>query len=325
MASLAIVSPGYPVMQGGVTHHTARIHSNWSAQGHDVRVVSEAIANAPSLRVVEQADATLIQYVPFLYSRRGLSSSPMEFARRSRRSVSFIHETWVPPTRLPWKVLSPLQKKKTLGLVANSDVSVTPVPRWADEIGASLLRVGATSPGATVSDAGGGGVAVFSPFAAGLNWEWIGSALDHLSLHDRFTVVGSSLHEAEKDGAIARHIRPGWGWTGFLSSDDIPFRLAAFDLILAPFIDGLTGRRTSAMAALQVGVPLVSSDGHLADDLFRDVVEMPSSEEDFIHAVERSIASTSGAQRSAIRSWYAEHLSSEKLDKELLQHMVAKR
>jgi len=37
------------------------------------------------------------------------------------------------------------------------------------------------------------------------------------------------------------------------------------DLLMAPFLDGLSGRRASALAAMEHGVPVVTTRGHLYD------------------------------------------------------------
>jgi glycosyltransferase involved in cell wall biosynthesis len=46
--------------------------------------------------------------------------------------------------------------------------------------------------------------------------------------------------------------------------------LSAADLFLAPFSDGVSARRSSAMSALQHGVPVLTTDGPLTDSLLRD-------------------------------------------------------
>ena len=45
--------------------------------------------------------------------------------------------------------------------------------------------------------------------------------------------------------------------------------LAAADLFVAPFVDGVSTRRTTLMAALQHGLPVVGTDGRLTDDVLR--------------------------------------------------------
>jgi glycosyltransferase involved in cell wall biosynthesis len=56
---------------------------------------------------------------------------------------------------------------------------------------------------------------------------------------------------------------------GRLSDQELAAKLAASDIFLAPLIDGVTTRRTSVMAALQHGLPVVGTDGPLTDDDLR--------------------------------------------------------
>jgi len=46
--------------------------------------------------------------------------------------------------------------------------------------------------------------------------------------------------------------------------------LAACDLLLQPYPDGISARRGSAMAGLALGVPTVTNQGHLSEPLWRD-------------------------------------------------------
>jgi glycosyltransferase involved in cell wall biosynthesis len=58
--------------------------------------------------------------------------------------------------------------------------------------------------------------------------------------------------------------------TGRLSSLDAAAALAACDLLIAPYPDGVTTRRTSVMAALASGRPVVTTDGALTEPIWRE-------------------------------------------------------
>ena len=58
--------------------------------------------------------------------------------------------------------------------------------------------------------------------------------------------------------------------TGFLPDADLAAHLGACDVVVQPYPDGITSRRTSAMAALKLGVPLVTTRGRLTDRLWSD-------------------------------------------------------
>jgi glycosyltransferase involved in cell wall biosynthesis len=58
--------------------------------------------------------------------------------------------------------------------------------------------------------------------------------------------------------------------TGALDPPDAASALAACDLALQPFPDGVTTRRTSVMAPLALGVPIVTSRGFLTEPLWSE-------------------------------------------------------
>ena len=56
--------------------------------------------------------------------------------------------------------------------------------------------------------------------------------------------------------------------TGYCSSEDVSQYLSITDIFLLPLIDGVSSRRTSLMAALKHGLPVVTTKGFLTDDIF---------------------------------------------------------
>lgn len=58
--------------------------------------------------------------------------------------------------------------------------------------------------------------------------------------------------------------------TGELAPADVAAVLRAADLALQPYPDGVTTRRTTVMAALANGVPVLSTTGELTEDVWRD-------------------------------------------------------
>jgi glycosyltransferase involved in cell wall biosynthesis len=57
--------------------------------------------------------------------------------------------------------------------------------------------------------------------------------------------------------------------TGTLPAKDVVEAMAACDAGVYPFPDGVSGRRSSLMAALRLGVPVLTTDGHLTEPLWR--------------------------------------------------------
>jgi hypothetical protein len=333
VSALGVVSPGYPFSQGGVTDHTARLEHGWRHGGHTVRILS-AVDVDPGTVAATWADAgvtaALIQYVPFLYARRGLSAFPRRFALAAHqagvRVTTFVHEPWVPPTRLPWLVLGPLQRLQLLRLVKVSDAVATPVPAWSERFeGASVLYVGSTlgepehpplrSPELPSP-------VVFSPFAAGLRWPWIVDAVRAIGAG--LIVIGADRATALEHPIVAPLVADDWDFRGRLPARDVLSLLARARLVLAPFVDGLTGRRTSALAALSTGARLLTSDGHLVDPtLVAGPAILGTTREGYARAaVECWEIPQTPDERERQLAWYQALLNPRALDHMLLTLML---
>jgi glycosyltransferase involved in cell wall biosynthesis len=333
--SVAIVSPGFPDVPGGVTDHTARLVRHWSAAGREPLVWSERHGNAGALAAAWRRaghGAILIQYVPFLYGRRGLSSFPRRLARAGRATGLtvgvFVHEPWVPRTRLPWLVLSPLQRGQLLRLLAACDAAFTPVPAWRSLLDgrAELIPVGSTLGEPRVGPGGPplAGPVVFSPFAAGLNWEWIVAAAQALGAEPRLSVIGATWEQARAHYTVGGYADPAWDWRGRLPAAEVLDLLRRARLVLAPFTDGLTTRRTSAMAALSVGTRVVSSTGPLFDERLADAgVALAADRHSFVSLARAAWQRPDQpADRAARLSWYERTLDPRRWDDYLLRRLL---
>lgn len=75
-----------------------------------------------------------------------------------------------------------------------------------------------------------------------------------------------------RDALVMQH--PAWGdrvrATGRLTTNELARCVGACDLLLQPYPDGITSRRTSAMAALTLGRPVVTTSGHLTEPLWAE-------------------------------------------------------
>ena len=58
--------------------------------------------------------------------------------------------------------------------------------------------------------------------------------------------------------------------TGTLSPEDVSRHIGACDIMLQPYPDGVSSRRTSAMAALSHGIPMVTTIGPLSEALWSE-------------------------------------------------------
>ncbi len=334
--TVAIVSPGYPKTLGGVTDHTARLVRHWSAAATATPVLGSR-DQAPAEIVggwrAAAVRAILIQYVPFLYGRRGLSGFPRRLGMEARaaglRVGVFVHEPWVPRTRLPWLILSPLQRGQLLRLLEACDVAFTPVPVWRDMLGGNVHVV---YVGSTLGDPSPAGPpepplpapVVFSPFASGLRWDWIVAAARAIGGQPGLTVLGADWETARRHPVVRRWADPTWDWRGYLDSPTALSLLSRARVVLAPFVDGLTGRRTSAFAAASVGAPVISSLGPLFDPaLDGGPFALAETPDQFCElAVARFRDRPSPADRARWLEWYQQHLAAERLDQRLLDLLL---
>ena len=58
--------------------------------------------------------------------------------------------------------------------------------------------------------------------------------------------------------------------TGFLPSVELSPHLASCDLLIQPYPDGASSRRTSLMAGIAHGVPVLTTSGHLSESLWKN-------------------------------------------------------
>ncbi len=337
MMPVAILSPGYPDTPGGVTDHTARLVANWESSGAEVTVVGQCDTDPE--KAVAQLDTTsiqgvLVQYVPFLYGRRGLSQYPERLAKSARtrgiRVTTFVHEPWVPANRPQWWILSPLQKRQLRRVLGASDATVTAVPAWQQMLGGSveLVYVGCVQPAIEPPDVAGPlleAPVVFSPFAAGLNWEWVSQTARELNSAPGLIVVGADSADMRRHSVVQRFYEPRWDCRGRLPADAVLNTLSCARLVLAPFVDGATGRRTSIAAALSVGAPVLSSRGHLFDSAFDGPVSIARDLSDFVsRAKEIWDAGANPDEREDRLRWYRENLDPKTLDASLLRTVTGR-
>lgn len=57
---------------------------------------------------------------------------------------------------------------------------------------------------------------------------------------------------------------------GKLSPTMVATHLAACDVVIQPYVDGVSGRRTTTMASLSLGVPVVTNEGRMTEHIWRE-------------------------------------------------------
>jgi glycosyltransferase involved in cell wall biosynthesis len=135
----------------------------------------------------------------------------------------------------------------------------------------------------------------------------------------RFICIGRGS-EAFVDRLVAQHpsLSGRVHGTGALDRTTAAAALAAGDIALQPFPDGVTTRRTSVMAPLALGVPTVTSRGFLTENLWR---EAPSVALATASDAEAHVAATVSLLRDEVtrkqlgdlgRRFYADRFSIER-------------
>ncbi len=81
--------------------------------------------------------------------------------------------------------------------------------------------------------------------------------------------VGRDGESFRQDLLVAHaHLGDRTSVSGYLSAPDVSRHLLACDLMLQPYPDGVSTRRTSAMAALSHGLPMVTTRGRVTESLW---------------------------------------------------------
>lgn len=144
----------------------------------------------------------------------------------------------------------------------------------------------------------------------------------------RLLVIGPESEKllAQADERLCPHILA----PGYLDAETVSRALQASDIFLAPFTDGVSTRRTTVMAALEHGLPVVTTEGRLTDEIFRqsDALRLaPVDDAAAFLAKVRALAEDPSARRALGergRLFYEAHFSWPVITARLLDVMKAK-
>lgn len=233
--------------------------------------------------------ALLWEYVPHMYGRGGVSSLVPNLIRRLRTpghgcQTVLAHEIAAPWSWLPhhcWYAWS--HRRQWQEIVGWADAIVTSTEAWRDEWRTRLPQHKnkfscAASP-STIPVAPVPSVAELRrSWRQQRGWPedtlvlgWFGTAsaakqLDWvLAAQKRAQTIGRpvALILIGKAEEVARTQKSPWiQSTGYVDATTVSHVLQSIDLLLLPFIDGVSERRTSFMAGLAHGTPIASTIGH---------------------------------------------------------------
>lgn len=352
---IGLYCPDVPPTPGGVSDHTLALARALSAQG--ARVAVFARRGDPALfgdipctvglspRAAGEAaraqgvGTLLVQYVPFLFARRGVSPSLIAAAAAWRAAklswAVYVHEPFVPLTRLPWLITGIPQRFQLSQLLRGAVRAYTSVPRFAEmcrrwagtDVNISVAPVGATiAPSTLTRDEararlgladGQVAIGVFSPAAAGFAKPWLDVAAARLRERPlvRWFVFGHG-----SDVSTFRRF-DDWTFVGPGSPENMADTMRAMDIAAAPYIDGLTLRRTSAMLALASGVPLVSNAGPLYDPSLNELAACERTQAGFADRLAKMVDDPAERQRWVRTEQYRAKASVEALAKIVIRDL----
>jgi glycosyltransferase involved in cell wall biosynthesis len=113
---------------------------------------------------------------------------------------------------------------------------------------------------------------------------------DHLNALAVEAIRAAADQHAIEAIAIGGGVADGIPSTGYLGEHELALALASRDLLLLPYSDGVTGRRTTFFAALQVGCAVLTTLARPMSDFSIDgsfVYTPPGRSSDFIDAAVR--------------------------------------
>jgi glycosyltransferase involved in cell wall biosynthesis len=273
----------------GIRDHSERLAEALSRK--DIEVEQRGPKGLRRLAQSDRHYAVVIQYSPFCFGPWGfapwLPAALLALRlRRNRPTIAImVHEPYVPMDSLRWVLMGIWQRFQLAALRLAADVVFTSIEAWAERFRAQRPRrpvhhlpVGSNLPdrrGARAEERGrmecDEGTLLVAAFGRD-HPSWMGGyvveAVNAIARTGRpleALVVGA---EAPPLSGVAPSIRVHA--PGYLEADDLARKLAAADLFLAPLIDGISTRRSSMMAALQHGLPVVGTAGPLTDPILSD-------------------------------------------------------
>jgi glycosyltransferase involved in cell wall biosynthesis len=282
----------------GIRDYTRMLSAGLRASAVDAEVIEwagrddrdharERAAAAARLRT---KDAVVVQYNPFSYGRWGFAPElPLFLARlrarrpRPRIAVMF-HEVFVDMRDLRWALMGAWQRAQLLAVQATADVQLCSIQRWTERLARTALGrpvhhlpVASNLPDArdhrdVTRRALGAGDDTLVLACVGLRHP--GRLQEHALAAARragaeaASVLLVDLGPGERSSApLAPNVR--LLSTGFLDVDALAGHVAASDVFLAPYMDGVSTRRSTVMGALAHGVAVAGTTGHLTDDVLR--------------------------------------------------------
>jgi len=307
---------------------------NWG--GYDV-------FNILSLCKSFSPDMVIIQYVSFLYGRGGINLIfPLIsiILRMYYKVLTMIHEPFVSfEYSIKQSLMSLVQKGMLFFIVMGSDKIAVSILAWNRMLKkyffwrkkdfvwipvSSNIRIASEFP--VVKRLNGFGRKPLLVFFGSLHFskmiDFVFDSLDALIKkgYDAGLIVIGHKEDSLLPSItnIPSYIKERVLYTGYCSNEEASKYLSMSDMFLLPLIDGVSSRRTTVMAALKHGVPVVTTSGFLTDEIFLresfTVLSPSNNKESFLKNVERlaedeSLRKSIGKKgRDAYNKYFSEKL-----------------
>lgn len=249
------------------------------AHPHTIRNFARIMAAEPGF------DRFVVQYNPFGFGPRGFNPwLPLTLSRlRKRLPVSIMfHETYVPCESMSQRLMRVWQIPQFVSLCRMAGPLYASCNRWLPAIRRASGREAVRLPvGSNIGRSHlsreegrarmgiGNRTLVFGVFGSAHPsrlMDWIFEATNSIAVHVPETALVYIGADGEK---LRRGLDPKIRFVdcSLLAGDVVGDHLVSADCILAPFVDGLSTRRGSVVAAFQHGIPVVSTSSIWTDDL----------------------------------------------------------
>jgi glycosyltransferase involved in cell wall biosynthesis len=251
-----------------------------SASGSEARYIPDGPAAA--LGVAGRPSWVLLQYNPFVYGRAGFAPHLLVDVQRLRRVsraplALMVHEAWVDMNDAKSRLIGLWQRAQLRALLPSADRVMTSTEALAREIGRGAIHVPISAnitPVTTTHEMARARLALDGKLTIALFGRGNpGRALDHAE-----AAIGAlaDAHGADRlvvlnlgADAPALRVRPEIEVIspGRLPADELSVRLWASDIVLLPFHDGVSTRRSTLMAAFAHARPVLGLLGRNTDML----------------------------------------------------------
>jgi glycosyltransferase involved in cell wall biosynthesis len=251
-----------------------------------------SIRDLVPLAAEDKPDWLVLQYNPFCWGARGFCPVLPPTLRRVKKlphgpklAVMF-HETTVP--KWPWRfaLMYAWQRPILRAVGRQADVIFVSTKRWIPEllsagvrIPPTLLPVGSNIPRSRLTMEAARNrlgisneslvLGIFGGAHPSRLLDWIAEAARAVQGGHKNLLVLHVGPEADVMGGAMSGLR--FKALGIQSAAEVSDTLRAMDFLVSPFIDGVSTRRGSVMAALNNGLPVATTLKDWSDDYFRTV------------------------------------------------------